>query len=221
MNWLQKRLRRVKLPSFSRIQRLVRRYRKRLTRTNLAVMAIVVVLLIGVVYKSTMTQIDPTAYASLLNTIAKGESNGNYNAYFGHAGNTTILFTEMSVSQVQQWQEEYVRQGSASSAVGRYQIIRPTLAGLVRQLHIDPNAQFDEKMQDRLAIALLERRGSIAYVEKKLTREEFAANLAKEWAALPKVTGPAAHESYYAGDGLNRSHISPEEILGAIAKLKS
>jgi muramidase (phage lysozyme) len=121
---------------------------------------------------------------------------------------------------VMHWQQEYVRQGSVSSAVGRYQIVRPTLTGLVARLKLDPNARFDEAMQDRLAIALLERRGAVEYVEKKLSREQFAANLAKEWAALPKVAGDKPGESYYADDGINQSRVSIDEIYQALAGLR-
>ena len=133
--------------------------------------------------------IDPAAYTPLLNTIAKGESSGNYNAYFGHVGNIEIRFTDMTVAEVMRWQEEYVQQGSASNAVGRYQFMGTTLAGLVKQLRINPQSKFDEALQDRLAIALIERRGSHAFVQGKITREQFAANLAMEWAALPRVVG--------------------------------
>ena len=94
-----------------------------------------------------------------------------------------------------------------------------TLAGLVKQLRINTHDKFDEKMQDRLAIALMERRGSLQFVQKKITREQFAANLAMEWAALPKITGDNPHESYYAGDGLNQARISASEVLDAITKL--
>jgi muramidase (phage lysozyme) len=157
----------------------------------------------------------------LLTTIAKAESDYNYNAYFGHAANIDIRFTEMSVSEVLKWQEGYVSQGSPSSAVGKYQIIRPTLLGLVRELGIDPQARFDKTLQERMAIALLERRGAVAYVQKELTREEFAANLAKEWAALPKATGANYNESYYSNDGLNKSRISIDEVYTALAALDS
>jgi conjugal transfer mating pair stabilization protein TraG len=161
----------------------------------------------------TMPQkIDPAAYTPILNTIAKGESEGNYNAYFGNAANATIRFTDMSVGEVLAWQQEYVHSGSPSSAVGRYQIIRPTLTGLVQELGLDPAVRFDKTLQDRLAIALLERRGSEAYVGQKLSREQFAANLAREWAALPKVIGDNPEQSYYAGDGLNASRVS----IGAV-----
>ncbi len=170
---------------------------------------------------SRSTIINPGAYAPLLSTIAKGESSGNYNAYYGQADNQSPRFTDMTIAQVLQWQEEFVRQGNPSSAVGKYQIVRPTLEGLVRQLNLDTSLKYDEAMQDRLAITLLERRGSVQFVDKKLSREEFAANLAQEWAALPKVVGSNPHESFYAGDGLNHSRVSVQEMLGAISEFDS
>ena len=45
-------------------------------------------------------QVDPVSAKPLLDLIARVESKGNYNAYFGNAGNTSITFTEMSVDQV-------------------------------------------------------------------------------------------------------------------------
>lgn len=160
--------------------------------------------------------VNPASYKPLLNLIAKAESNGNYNAYFGNASNTEIDFTAMSIAEVMNWQTSYVQQGSPSSAVGKYQIISPTLAGLVDELAIDTTQPFDEPTQDKLAMTLLERRGSISYVNRELDREQFAANLAKEWAALPKVLGDHPDQSYYAGDGLNKSSVKVDEVLKAI-----
>lgn len=164
--------------------------------------------------------VDPTSYRPLLDLIASVESKGNYNAYFGDAGNTSIDFTQMTIAQVQAWQAAHVADGHASSAVGRYQIIDTTLAELVRTQHIDTTRKFNTATQDQLAIALLERRGSIAYINKQLSREQFAANLAKEWAALPRVTGHNPEASYYDGDGLNSSLVSTRQILDAVAHMK-
>jgi hypothetical protein len=166
-------------------------------------------------------RIDPTAYTPLLNTIAKGESGGNYNAYFGNPANVNIRFTDMTIADVLQWQDDYVAQGNVSSAAGKYQLIRPTLLGLVNSLKIDQNEKFDEAMQDKLAIVLLERRGAVDYVNSKLTREQFAANLAMEWAALPKATGPNPHDSYYASDGINKSNITIDEVYRALGALQN
>jgi len=161
--------------------------------------------------------IDPTAYQPLLAVIAKGESKGNYNAYFGHATTNDVQFTNMTIAQVLSWQDSFVSQGSPSSAVGKYQIISPTLHGLVKQLGLNTNDKFDASMQDRLAMALIDRRGAKDFVKNTLTTEQFAANLAQEWAALPVLDGPKAGQSYYAGDGLNAARISDPEIRAAIA----
>lgn len=165
--------------------------------------------------------INPAAFRPLLNLIAEGESNDNYNAYFSNPNNQEVDFTSMTVAEVMTWQKEFVSQGNPSSAVGRYQIINKTLSGLVNQLEVDTNEKFDKKMQDRLAIALLERRGAKDYVNDRISREEFAANLAKEWAALPKVLGDKPHESYYASDGLNQSRVAVSEVLKAINQAQS
>ena len=158
--------------------------------------------------------------AELLNTIAKVESKSNYNAYFGNASNTSIQFTNMTVSEVLAWQKQFVEQGNPSSAVGRYQFIDSTLKGLVRELKIDENAKFDEALQDRLGIALLERRGIREYVDDKMSREQFAHSLSKEWAALPKAIGENPEQSYYAGDGLNKAQLSVAELYAGIATVR-
>lgn len=49
-------------------------------------------------------------YTGLLNTIALGESKGNYNAYFGSAHNNGIDFTAMAVGEVLEWQANFVAQ---------------------------------------------------------------------------------------------------------------
>lgn len=175
----------------------------------------------SVLYRNYMAaNINPAAYQPLLNTIAKGESNGNYNAYFANGSNTALRFTDMTIGEVLKWQEDYVAEGSPSSAVGKYQIIRPTLAGLVRQLNIDNNSRFDETLQDRLAVALLEKRGAQDYMRNRLSREQFAANLAQEWAALPRATGSNPEQSYYAGDGINEVQITIDEVYKALGSIK-
>lgn len=160
------------------------------------------------------------AYAPVLEIIAKGESGGNYDAYFGNPANTSIRFTAMTVGQVLQWQIDHVASGNYSNAVGKYQIIHPTLLELVTILGIDKDELFDRELQDRLAIALIERRGSIEFANDIMSKEEFAANLSKEWAALPKITGTNPETSYYASDGVNKSNIAVHEILGSLDEMK-
>ena len=209
------RVTKIKKRLFAKFFRRTKRQRGRLLITTAAILSL------GMVYSlGNSSEISPTAYTPLLDTIAKGESGGNYNAHFGSPANTKIRFTDMTVAEVLEWQDEHVAQGNVSGAVGKYQIIKPTLLELIDELAINLNERFDERLQDRLAIALLERRGSVAYVGKKLTREQFAANLAMEWAALPKVSGPNPHESYYASDGVNKSNISVDEVYSALDALQ-
>ena len=205
---------------FKKITRWVRKLRVKRNRRRALIYVGAAAALIITIHTMTQPKIDPHAYKPLLDTIAKGESKGNYNAYFGNGANTAIKFTEMSIAQVLQWQRDYVSQGKASNAVGRYQFLGTTLQGLVNRLKLNPQVKFDEAMQDRLAIALLEKRGVFAYVDDKLSREQFAANLAMEWASLPKINGPNPEQSYYAKDGLNRAHVSINEIITAVEGLK-
>lgn len=166
-------------------------------------------------------RVDTATYTPLLDLIAQAESNDNYNAHYGSSNNTSTIFTDMTIEEVLDWQSRFIQQGNASSAVGRYQIIDTTLSSLVEQLGISMKQKFDKATQDRLAIALLERRGAEKYINKEMNRNEFAANLAMEWAALPKITGPNPRASYYDGDGLNQSLVQPDKVLEAIANIRA
>ena len=208
---------------FKTIKRRLRKQRRYFVSILLKPKNIVGILLLGGIAAVILVNMQdtPKIYtADLLTTIAKGESKNNYNAYFGNAGNSSIQFTAMSVGEVLAWQKQFVEQGNPSSAVGRYQFIDSTLQGLVQDLNIDQNATFDEALQDRLAVALLERRGIRDYVDNKISREAFAHNLSKEWAALPRAIGDRPEQSYYAGDGLNKARLSISEIYASIATVR-
>ena len=150
---------------FLKLKRKLKRTVKRWLRSRSGILAVTILLfaISTIIYASYMQNqrltVDPATLKPLLSLIAKGESSGNYNAYFGHGSNTSIDFTKMSIADVQKWQAKYVQQGSASSAVGKYQIVDTTLSGLVQRLGIDTKQKFDQRMQDKLAIALIERRG--------------------------------------------------------------
>lgn len=156
-------------------------------------------------------------YEPLLKLIREAESSNNYNAYYGNANNIKIKFTEMPIAEVLDWQNKYVKNGSPSSAVGSYQFLGKTLKSLVEN---DPSLSMQSKLneatQDKLAITLLEIRGVKEYEQGKISATELAANLAKEWASLPRMTGGNPDASYYAGDGLNASSVKRSEILEAI-----
>lgn len=203
------------------LRKKLRVYRRRLRNQRIPLIAggaLLVLTIVGyAIHMDTQRPtVNPAAYKPLLDVIARAESNDNYNAYYGNPGNKDVHFTNMSVAEVMAWQNVFIAQGNASSAVGRYQIINTTLAGLVRQMGIDTSQKFDAAMQDRMAIALLERRGSLSYAAQQLAPQEFAANIAKEWAGLPRVLGGDPNASYYAGDGLNASRANVDEVMKAI-----
>jgi len=153
----------------------------------------------------------------LLNLIGKHEAPAGYNQVYGGTRlQPPQPITSMTVGEVLNWQSRSVAAGSASSAAGRYQFIRPTLSDLVSKGHVRRDDYFDQATQDRLGRVLMERRGLSSYQQGRISAERFANNLAREWASLPVVTGAKRGRSYYAGDGLNKALTTPEAVLAQI-----
>lgn len=160
------------------------------------------------------------ALRPLLDLIGKPESRNNYNAYFGKINNkTNPEFTAMTVSQVLKWQDDFVAGGSRSSAVGWYQIIRGTLRHLVKSQKLTGNELFDPAHQDRLGVALLNGRGLQKFLRGQMSKSDFAHELSKEWASFPRAKGANPEISFYAGDGLNKAHVSVAEVFEALDQI--
>jgi len=153
--------------------------------------------------------------AELGNLIGSVESGNNYNRVYGK--NRTAPLDKMTIAEVMQYQKQMRGAGSPSTAVGKYQVIAKTLRGLVRSGVVDPNDRFDRETQDRIFLALAEGRGYSKWKAGKLTDATFMENLSKEWAGLPTFS---TGRSYYAGDGLNASGTSKQNVLKVLAKLK-
>lgn len=171
--------------------------------------------------KTPSTTVTQGALTPLLDLINSVESiKYGYDSIYG--GIPTYLHpikpvTQMTIQEVLDWQES-IDQAVRSEAVGRYQIIEDTLRGtnnndpdsprgrtLYSKAGLSASDKFDPANQDKLAIALIEGRGLNRYMEGKLSVEQFANNLAHEWAGLPLVTGPKAGSGVYDGDGLNQA----------------
>ncbi|MGH1376280.1 MAG: hypothetical protein ACRBCK_08030 [Alphaproteobacteria bacterium] len=154
----------------------------------------------------------------LLELIADKESGGDYNRVYGKGVQREDL-TNMTINDVIAWQRNYTQnEGSPSSAAGKYQIIRKTLTGLKDEMALTGNEPFDENMQDRMAMHLLDRRGYDDYLAGDLPEDTFMENIAKEWASMPKNESGL---SYYAGDGLNKAHAAPATLLLAMRHTKT
>lgn len=204
------------------IKKLKKRIIKKAKQVPILPLTVLVVFvgLIVIMNQDKRLSVVPSSYRPLLELIASAESRGNYNAYFGNANNSKIDFTKMTIAEVQQWQKDYLAQGSPSSAVGRYQLINTTLAEIIREVGISQDQLFDKSTQDSIAMALLEKRGSVRYANDEISQHEFAANIAMEWASLPKVIGDNTEASYYDSDGLNKSLVGTESVLRAIDSLE-
>lgn len=129
----------------------------------------------------------------------------------------TKPITQLTIQELLDWQES-IDHHQDSEASGRYQIVEDTLRGydngdinrprsapssytpLYTAAGLSASDLFSPENQDRLAIHLLRKRGLDRFLNGTLSREQFANNLAAEWASLPLVTGANAGRSRYEGD---------------------
>lgn len=120
--------------------------------------------------------------------IAQGESGGNYNRLvYGNKGFVTppeTNLTNMSLKDVLAYQEGMQARGHASTAVGKYQVLKGTLRDAIKGLGLDPEQKYDPDTQEKIADWLLERRGYADYKSGKLSKDRFLSNLADEWQVL-------------------------------------
>lgn len=174
-----------------------------------------------------MTSVDTAQ--PLLEFIKKYESRGNYDIVWGGIKgrhHPSKPLTQMTIGEVLAWQDS-VDAYYMSEAAGAYQILEDTLRGLYRDAGLTLNSMYNRENQDKLALALLRRRGYDEFYAGRIKDEVFANNLAKEWASLPVVTNVVRREgkkvwtvqkgaSYYAGDGLNKAHAEVAPFLTAV-----
>ena len=159
----------------------------------------------------------------LLDFIGQTEAPRGYDTVYGNnQAKLTRPITTMTIAQViaagPGWTKRF-----GSSAAGRYQFMRATLQGLVKEGKADPAERFDRECQDRLGYLLLVRRGYLDFMLGRIGRTEFGKRLAMEWASFPVLAAvQGAHrklkrgQSYYAGDGLNKALVSAAKVEGVL-----
>ncbi|MCE6959564.1 hypothetical protein LAZ40_10905 [Cereibacter sphaeroides] len=125
----------------------------------------------------------------------------------------TKPLTQMTLQEVLDFQDRMVRNGAASSAIGKYQFIRDTLAELIEIHDLDPTIHFDRRMQDYLARIKMQDCG---FYDPKLSDIEVGNCLARTWAALPVLTGSKRGRSYYHGTAGNKSRVSLDTMLAVL-----
>ncbi|WP_421440656.1 hypothetical protein [Agrobacterium tumefaciens] len=172
----------------------------------------------------------PLHAQNLLDFIGDIEAPEGYDTIFGNRqGNLPVPLTQMTYGDIidaqanwgsKTWVRNNWGHKTASSAAGRYQFMRATLQDVAKEVRtIDGRTIFSSGLQDRLGYYLLLRRGYADFISGKLNLVQFGLNLAQEWASFPVLSGTAGQhrdvmrgQSYYAGDGLNKSLIKPEQV---------
>lgn len=121
--------------------------------------------------------------------------------------------TQMTLQEVLDFQRLMRRKGASSTAIGRYQFIRGTLAGMIELHDLDRNALFDRTMQDNLARLIMEDCG---FYDEDVSDTRVGNCLARTWAALPVLSGKKRGKSYYHGQGGNRARVSANTVLATL-----
>jgi muramidase (phage lysozyme) len=145
--------------------------------------------------------------APLLNLIGKTEGTDKGDGYnetlaYGKFTDGDVNLVGMTLDEVDSLQTQMLRHPDNnwnSSAIGRYQIIRTTLRGLREEMGLTGNERFDQKLQDRMALHLLKRRGLDKWQAGQMSDEEFIGGLSAEWASLPKADGKGTYRGQRVG----------------------
>lgn len=158
--------------------------------------------------------------------IGQKESQGNYNALVGpkkgKKAPSEAPITEMSLAEVLKYQDSMVGNGHLSTAVGKYQFVNTTLKEIIQRNPTDfpMDEPFNEARQELAANILLDRRKWEKFANGEISDKEMATNLSMEWASFPvpedmkgKNRDVKAGESFYAGDGKNKSGVDPQTVL--------
>lgn len=120
--------------------------------------------------------------------------------------------TQMTLAEIEDWVAATPGQ---NHALGRYQIVPRTMAGLKRRLGLSEQARFTPKLQDRMADVLLADAGHAEFLAGRIDRTAFMRNLAAIWAGLPGPDG----RSLYHGVAGNAAGISWAEYRARMERI--
>lgn len=162
----------------------------------------------------------------LLEMIAKHESAGDYNRVYvppkmpGYGGVRRVDLSNMTVNEVLDWQRNWTNEqrragipaDQCSSAAGKYQFIRSTLAGTAKQMGLTGNEKFTPELQDRLAMQQLKNAGYDKYMTGKTADQTFLNKVAGVWSSIPQSNGRSAH----AGIGINAAGTSVSSAVSTL-----
>jgi muramidase (phage lysozyme) len=168
----------------------------------------------------------PKPALALLDFIGSIEAPHGYDTVYGNNQHKLVKpLTSMTIDQViaagSSWSKMF-----GSSAAGKLQFMRATLVRLKSKLKLSGTELLDGGMQNRLGYALLIERGYADFMAGKIGPTAFGKALAQEWASFPVLAATKGQtrqvkrgQSYYAGDGLNKSLVTPERVEAMLAQL--
>lgn len=179
---------------------------------------------------SQMPQSTPGPLGQLLNMIAGKESRGLYDIVYG--GERIPEMLNMSINQVISLQgnaKNDKRFGKGSSAAGKYQMMPYVIKEEAPKAGLNPNTdKFSPENQDKMIVNRMKRlRGFDKFMSGALSVYQFAKNLAMEFASFPVLEKTKGQhrlvdrgQSFYSGDNLNKSLISPDSVEAVLTEIK-
>jgi muramidase (phage lysozyme) len=135
--------------------------------------------------------------------------------------------TEMTVDEIIAASDEWRRRfGTTSGAAGAYQIIKPTLVQLKKDLNLKGTEKFTPALQDRMGEHLCKKRGADQFLAGALSLAAFGNNLAREWASFPVLSATKRGkqvikrgQSYYDKFAGNHALVSPATVEGVLGQM--
>ena len=174
------------------------------------------------------TSIKSWANTTFGNLVGKVETRNDYSAYNQTYPKLRAFYNtnlnQMTIKEVMEKQKS-----REIFAAGRFQLIPTTLKDAVNYLGIDISDTFSPEVQDRIFDEYLitkKRPNIMRFLRGEGKIEDAIYDWAKEFASagvergrkISKGRTAVGGESYYSGDGLNKAHISPEEMKRSLVQ---
>jgi hypothetical protein len=122
---------------------------------------------------------------------------------FDDPNNPPKPLTAMTFTEVYAYQKTLIKNSKGklknvdpslgSSAVGRWQIIGPTLKRLTKKLGLQDSDKFTKNVQDQMFKILLDEAGQAKFKAGVITGDQFQDNLSKIWASVPNSKGVSTY----------------------------
>ena len=164
------------------------------------------------------------APGNLLDLIRSKEGgSAGYDAFWnGSRVKPKKPMSQMTLGEVRQWQRDTLNEQAGrgispkrrSSAAGGYQFMSGTLPRAMSAAGLGENDMFDQKNQDRLAMALLDMNksgGISAWQSGKASDAKFANYVASQWASMKDSNG----RGQYDAPGFNKATVSANQVISA------